>query len=854
LYPVIISAQFQINGYIKNTKNEKLAGANVIAYNSNKKILSYNISNEKGYYSLLIHRQTDSLIIEVSYLGYKTKNQKIKLSNRVVLDFVLTPTTEQLKEVVIKKESIVIDKDTISYNVSSFKSKSDRVLTDVLKKIPGIEVDKDGRIRYQGKSINKFYIENLDLLEGRYNLATNNLPIKQISKVQVYENHQPIKVLDSLIYSDRAAINIKLKKNFSFSMPMEIGAGKTNENKYVWNGRTTPLIFNRKIQSIINLQANNTGEILEKNIVNLTDNRLVDDYIWFTLKKQNAPIDKSKFLVNNDYLGSFNYLFKTGEDTQVKLSLDYLKQKGIGQETFQEKIILDSLLTINLIEKIDNSEERKKLQSRLIIEHNKKSKYIKNILSFNNNWQDDTGYLQRDNFIEQRINSQNLSINNNLMLIFPLGQKLLSVYSDISYKDYTQAFKVLPSPFINFDNNSLQVQQLFYRETALHHYTGFTKKINSSTLATMIDVSNKFGRLNTELTFSPADNSIINDWLFNNIDFYTNSFALKNTWQYKKNGFILNLDIPVSYEKHLFKDEKYLKKKKIDTIITQPKITLVYNYNSWNFSASSGQEYRFSDIYQSYWGHILRSYDRINRFSSDISVKRDFMNRFQIKYKNILKGFQTQIMFQYKRTNNNLIYTYHYNENGSVDVNSENYHHIEKTYSINYYFSKYFFSIKSRIKLNGYFQRFDNKVFINNNLLDLTNFYWQLNTSFIMKLHKNIYYNLQTTTDAFRSNLFPNYIYQHNIMGGLDISIKKQHSIKITSTYFINANQSENLFLDGKYQYSMTKKGIDLYVEWRNITQQKYYLNEQVFNNNYQLNTIKLRPSEIIFGIRLSIY
>jgi len=67
--------------------------------------------------------------------------------------------------------------------------------------MPRIEVLDDGKILYQGKPINKYYIEGLDLPEGKYNLAIKNLPHKEVTKVQVLENHQPIKVLDSLVYS-----------------------------------------------------------------------------------------------------------------------------------------------------------------------------------------------------------------------------------------------------------------------------------------------------------------------------------------------------------------------------------------------------------------------------------------------------------------------------------------------------------------------------------------------------------------------------------------------------------------------------------------------------------------------------
>jgi hypothetical protein len=82
--------------------------------------------------------------------------------------------------------------------------------------MPGIEVLPDGKILYQGK-VNKYYIEGLDLLEGKYNLANDNLPYQEVSQVQILENHQPIKTLDSLQFSDRTALNIKLKNTYTFT-------------------------------------------------------------------------------------------------------------------------------------------------------------------------------------------------------------------------------------------------------------------------------------------------------------------------------------------------------------------------------------------------------------------------------------------------------------------------------------------------------------------------------------------------------------------------------------------------------------------------------------------------------------
>ena len=78
--------------------------------------------------------------------------------------------------------------------------------------MPGITVRGNGSIEYMGKPINEFYIEGLNMLQGRYTLATRNISADDIATVDVYENHQPVRVLENVVYSDKAALNLTLKK------------------------------------------------------------------------------------------------------------------------------------------------------------------------------------------------------------------------------------------------------------------------------------------------------------------------------------------------------------------------------------------------------------------------------------------------------------------------------------------------------------------------------------------------------------------------------------------------------------------------------------------------------------------
>lgn len=100
----------------------------------------------------------------------------------------------KLKEVVVKAKKIRQSGDTISYAASSYISKDDKVLADLLRKMPGVEVIGNGQIKYNGQWVNEFYIEGADMLGDNYGEATKNLDAKAIGSVQIMENHQNIKL------------------------------------------------------------------------------------------------------------------------------------------------------------------------------------------------------------------------------------------------------------------------------------------------------------------------------------------------------------------------------------------------------------------------------------------------------------------------------------------------------------------------------------------------------------------------------------------------------------------------------------------------------------------------------------
>ena len=175
------------------------------------KVLASTQCNSKGEYQINLQNfQTDSVELHVTGINIEPFVLKCKnISQR--RDIIVAERVQQMKDVVIKAPRITTQGDTINYRVSAFQQQNDLSIGQVLKRLPGITVSDIGQISYKGVPIKNFYIEGLDLMKGKYGIATNNIDPNSISTVQIMENHQDIKALKDLKPEERASINRKLK-------------------------------------------------------------------------------------------------------------------------------------------------------------------------------------------------------------------------------------------------------------------------------------------------------------------------------------------------------------------------------------------------------------------------------------------------------------------------------------------------------------------------------------------------------------------------------------------------------------------------------------------------------------------
>jgi len=228
-------------------------------------IAGFASTDEAGCYRLTFDGNTDSLTITVRGMMVETMMRTVP-NRSTTIDFIVDEKANQLKEVKVTATPVRRSNDTLTYVVGSFAGQSDRTIEDVLKKMPGIDVSSSGAITYNGKAINKFYIEDLDMLGGRYNLATRNIEAKDVASVQVYENHQPIKA--ESVFSDQAAVNLRLKDSATGIWPVQALAG-LGYNPVLYNAELTARQFARNRQHISTYKGNNSGHTADEELLKL---------------------------------------------------------------------------------------------------------------------------------------------------------------------------------------------------------------------------------------------------------------------------------------------------------------------------------------------------------------------------------------------------------------------------------------------------------------------------------------------------------------------------------------------------------------------------------------------------------
>jgi len=262
-----LNAQVKVNlkGIVQDSLEVPLVGASVMLMHEKDSLLEgFAITNSDGAFEILAEN-VDQYLLQITYVGYGTFGRKLSIQkDSEDIDFgviVLRTDAYQLEGVEITESfiPIVIKKDTIEYNAAAFKTKPNAVVEDLLKKLPGVEVDKDGTIRAQGEEVQNILVDGKAFFDDDPKIASKNIPADLVNKVQVFDKASDFKAFTGIDDgNDEKTINLKIKEGKNKGLFGEIKGAYGTENRFSTSANLNR--FTPKMQLSFLGNANNINE------------------------------------------------------------------------------------------------------------------------------------------------------------------------------------------------------------------------------------------------------------------------------------------------------------------------------------------------------------------------------------------------------------------------------------------------------------------------------------------------------------------------------------------------------------------------------------------------------------------
>ncbi|MBV9989553.1 MAG: hypothetical protein JO301_17865 [Chitinophagaceae bacterium] len=643
-----LTAQVQVSGTVTDSMGKPLQSVSITLAKKNGLILAFGITGPTGAFKINWAGAfvKDSLLIESNAISYK--KQSIAVTSAVqTVNFRLNVSVNRLPNVNVTNSKPMLKRegDTLSYDVNAFSNKQDRVIGDVIKKLPGVEVSESGQISVGGKPINRFYIDGDNLLDGRYNLATKNIPSDAVAKVQVLENHQPVNVLKNLVKSEDPAMNIVLKDNARLRVMSngDAAAGVPS----VYDLSMTSMLFRKEVKFINNTRLNNSGYDLSNDVNNFFGSDAPPPRSLVSASTAGSPdLVKQRYLFNNAGLVSLNDMIKLKRDWQLRINAYYTQDVQFQDYRFSSTYYLPSD-TINYREVQQTRRASNTFNTQFTLTANRPDYYLNNVTTIENSPLRVQAELQStsNGNIAQQYSGTVTNLSNRFNLIKKVSKGTsYEISSSINAIRNPETLVVSPGLFaaqLNGGNAYAGLSQdaaipTFYTD----NYISFGIPHQKFKQQYRAGVNYQQQELNSALSSEQLNGAkaLVADSFRNNLDWQRLRAYLQATYTYTDDKLLLTLSLPVTYQ-----DIRYTGRQvrgHLQDLPVTPRISLRYNTAREDFfSLGYGYANSWADINQVYDGYIMRSYRDFFSNGPELTTSRSQNSSLTYNHRNTLKIF-----------------------------------------------------------------------------------------------------------------------------------------------------------------------------------------------------------------------
>ncbi len=727
----------ELQGIITDINSKPISDCYIILTNANNnETIDYVIPNNKGKYKILINNSiAKNVVIKCQGTGYipQMKNIKIKTNEKVYeVDFLLDYKINVLDDIIVilEKVALKIKNDTVEYDVSKFKRFDDRKIINVLKNMPGIQVDeKTGIIQYKGRPIETLLLDGDDLFGKGYSVGARNISSDLVDKVEAIEDYHNNRLKKGLKKSDDVVLNLKFKKGkFKVAGEASIGGGK---DSHLVNANIINLSSNNKGFGVLNVNNISINQTPFNKDTYVSENREEVDNSSIDFFNESSVTQTSIFprsFINNLKFGTFNNLFKISDKIKLKTGISFFND--INQYSFisrndiriNDNSIKTSNETFNINEPVHVSitnDFNFDLSKTAILKFSNRFNNYKNIFQQNNLQNKESIFQTQINqskfYYQQNINFTKKITNNDLIEFnfFNSNDTRKQTIAIVNQQDVIYNSIIFNN--LDFNNN----REIFLSKIS---YLKKTNKWN-------FEVTAKYLLDREDFTINNNPNTYYYQFK-NNI---SNLITTTNFEKNKKFRLTCKLDLGYSSRKLLKKIYNETIKKDEAFVNADVKMKLKLNDKS-NLTLNFENENKLNDNYYLLSNPVLIDSRTIINSNTTLNFQKKWKSYLNFSHFNLFKQSSFTFLSSYEEIQNSIVAEQNINE----DINIITYFQTPQSRKdINLSISKTFFvdAINNKISMNSNsnFSRYFNA--LNGNDLNIIwssiyNFNIEINSAF----------------------------------------------------------------------------------------------------------------------------
>lgn len=644
------TAQETITGWVYDKQSgQALSGVNVIGY-QHEITRVFSATDLSGKFILPFSSTNPLTSIRFTHMGYKFHIHPIVPDKKEITIF-LEEAPLNLKALVVKPKPIVYRNDTTIYDATAFSRSGDRTIGEVINRLPDASVSSQGAIKIQGVNINRFYIEDMDLLGGKYGIAVRNLRPEDIASIEVYENHQPILALKEVEPSRQAAMNIRLKEKAKAKWLLSPQAAAGYGDSLIYSAGMNAMRFGKKNQSIFLAKANNNGENIasELKIQSLQPGTYRLEELTglennFNIRFRTLPIKPEQSYLNQTQLASANVLYKRPSGYEIKGNASFIANRLDEVIYASQQYDLPDGSQVHLSEQTSGRLTARQVNGEITIQRNTTRKYFENQFSLEGNWDDYSRLaVNKDSVIGNQYTLPRLGLKNKFSLITNRSGKPFRFESRIDFRQADQSLTIRSNRLLPLFGQKEARQQYAVRTLHTDHFFSFSRKIKKISTTYVLGMRLNYEHLASSGTPVLSDREIPAG---NALDLFWAEPYLNGTLHYNSPKWQLQLTLPLRlrYDRcaggnHLF-------------FLYSPYLYLKYDLSAvfaLTGTVSAGNRLKGVEQYAS--GYIFNDY---RNASAPQTLQASTHQRYYVslQYRDVVSGIRGTLSADYTSTEN----------------------------------------------------------------------------------------------------------------------------------------------------------------------------------------------------------